>query len=255
MPGIQLQSGIMYGPIISRRLGRSLGINLLSTHTKVCSFDCVYCQYGETPELTLTPCRKNLPTCEEVLTEVEKAMKKPRTIDYLTFSGNGESTIHPDFPEIVKAVKEIKDKLRPDLKLAILSNSSTVSSREIVNALSLMNAPMMKLDAGNQDTFREVNRPVAKLHIDDIIDGLKKIPNLIIQSMLIDGIVTNVQGKAYQDWAQALSNINPTKVHIYSIDRPTAKGKVQRVPPSKLHWIESDLENRLGLNVDAFWRD
>ena len=105
MSSMSLQSGIIYGPILSRRLGRSLGINLLPAKRKVCSFDCVYCQYGYTHDLNLHPMRAELPKPPEVFEAVEAALKKPRSMDYLTFSGNGEPTIHPDFPEIVRGVK------------------------------------------------------------------------------------------------------------------------------------------------------
>ncbi len=173
MSGISLQPGIIYGPILSRRLGRSLGINLLPANRKVCSFDCIYCQYGYTHELLLNPNRSMLPSASDVFAAVEHALKKPRSIDYLTFSGNGEPTIHPDFPEIVRGVKEIKSKLHPDAKLAILSNSSRVTDPEIAAALRLLDAPMMKLDAGDEDTFRAINHPVSSVKISDIVTGLK----------------------------------------------------------------------------------
>ncbi len=128
-----------------------------------------------------------LPSAPDVFHAVEAALKKPRTIDYLTFSGNGEPTIHPDFPEIVRGVKEIKAKLRPDAKLAILSNSSRVTDPEITAALRLIDSPMMKLDAGDDVTFKAINHPVGQLTISEIIDGLKTLPNLMIQSVLIDG--------------------------------------------------------------------
>jgi len=253
MSGIPLQPGIIYGPVLSRRLGRSLGINLMPNNCKVCSFDCLYCQYNQTDVLTGLASRENLPSVEEVLFCVEKALTKPRTIDFLTFSGNGEPTIHPDFPLIVEGVKEIKDQLRPEAKLAILSNSSRVMDADVIAALNLMEAPMMKLDAGDEETFQTINRPMHNLHLSDIISGLETIPNLMIQSMLIDGDDQNIRREPYEAWAWSVSELHPQKVHIYSTERPTADDSVKNVPARKLEWIASDLETRYGLDVVAFW--
>lgn len=255
MSGIPLQPAIIYGPINSRRLGKSLGINLLPARRKVCSFDCVYCQYGDTRELLLSPMRSTLPTPSEVFSAVEAALKKPRTIDYLTFSGNGEPTIHPDFPEIVRGVQEIKSKLRPESKLAILSNSSRVDDPEIAAALRLMDAPMMKLDAGDEATFQSINRPAGGLTLEIIIAGLGRLPTLMIQSALIDGEVSNVRGSAYEAWVAVLTELRPQKVHLYSAERPTAESGIKCVRPERLEQIAKELRDEVGLDVQAFWRD
>lgn len=255
MSGISLQSSIIYGPILSRRLGRSLGINLMPVNRKVCSFDCVYCQYGGTQEVLLSPMRSALPTPMEVFAAVEAALKKPRSIDYLTFSGNGESTIHPDFPEIVRGVKEIKGKLRPEARLAILSNSSRVYDPEIAAALRLIDAPMMKLDAGDEATFKAINRPTGGLTLEKILKGLGRLPTLMIQSALIDGEVSNIRGSAYEAWVAALDELRPQKVHIYSTERPTAESGTKCVPSTRLEQIAAELRDDLGLDAQAFWRE
>jgi wyosine [tRNA(Phe)-imidazoG37] synthetase (radical SAM superfamily) len=255
MPGIPLQPGIIYGPILSRRLGRSLGINLLPTNRKVCSFDCIYCQYGFTHDLMLNPIRSMMPSATDVFAAVETALKKPRTIDYLTFSGNGEPTIHPDFPEIVRGVKEIKTKLRPNLKLAILSNSSRVVDPEITAALRLIDAPMMKLDAGDDLTFRTINRPIGRMKINQIVKGLKTLPNLMIQSALIDGKVSNIRGEAFNAWVDRLVELRPHVVHIYATERPTAERTIECVSPEKLQSISGQLNTQFNLKVSAFWSD
>lgn len=255
MAQIPLQNDIIYGPVFSRRLGRSLGINLLPTTYKSCSFDCIYCQYDQTFDLTLSPKGADLPTTTQVLDSVEKALKKPRSLDYLTFSGNGEPSIHPDFPSIVRGVKDIRDHLRPNAKLAILSNSSSVMNPQVLSTLRLFDAPMMKLDAGDEDTFRAINQPVESIHLEEIINGLKNIPNLIIQSALIDGDISNVKGKAYKSWVAVLREIMPIKVHIYSTERPTSDDRVICVSPKKLEKIREELNSQFGLDVDVFWSD
>ena len=255
MSGISLQPGIIYGPILSRRLGRSLGVNLLPSNRKVCSFNCTYCQYGFTQELMLHPIRSTLPKPPEVYAAVEAALKKPRSIDYLTFSGNGEPTIHPDFPEIVRGVKAIKDKLRPDARLAILSNSSKVNDPEVAAALRLFDAPIMKLDAGDQDTFEAINQPFRGLEIDKIVKGLKRLPILFIQSVLVEGVVSNIKGEAFEHWVEKLVELHPRIVQIYSTERPTAQDELKCVSPKKLQEIAALLQERHQLNVHAYWQN
>ncbi len=254
MSSISLQQDIIYGPVLSRRLGRSLGINLLPTDHKTCSFDCVYCQYGRTKAHTLSPDIKNLPSMEDILVAVEKALKKPHSIDFLTFSGNGEPTLHPDFPAIVREVRRLKEQLRPQAQLALLSNSSRVSDTEIIDALSRIDFPMMKLDAGDEMTFESINQPVQELSLQDIVKGLGEMSNLFIQSVLIDGDISNSRGEAYAQWAAVLADLRPEKVHIYSTERPTARDDVVCLSAGRLKAIQIDLQSQYGLDVDAFWR-
>ena len=249
---IALQPGIIYGPIFSRRLGRSLGINILPVTKKVCSFDCVYCEYGRTTEHTLLPAGNDLPDLDEILTAVAHALKKPRTIEYLTFSGNGEPTLHPDFPDIVRGVRELLKRKRPESKLAIFSNASRLCAKEVAEAILIIDKPMLKLDAGSQEMFEGINRPVSDLHFDDILVGLQKIPHAIIQSILIEGEISNLNEDAYEEWAGVLNRLRPHKIHIYSIERPTAESGVRYVSPEKLRQIQYDLKNRFNLDVDAF---
>ena len=253
MSGIPLQAGITYGPILSRRLGRSLGINLLPVNRKVCTFDCVYCQYGAAKVSEALVNGAYFPPVSDVLLQVEKALMKPRTIDYLTFSGNGEPTIHPDFPEIVEGVITLRDRIRPDVKLAILSNSSCITQPSILSSLKRIDKPMMKLDAGDPQTFQMINRPAKSIDFWDMLAGLRSLPNLIIQSMLIDGKVANVRGDAYRSWVDLLVDLRPREIHIYSLDRPTAYDEVQPVSPQMLQSIAAELWEQHQLLVKAFW--
>jgi wyosine [tRNA(Phe)-imidazoG37] synthetase (radical SAM superfamily) len=219
MTVLPLQTGIIYGPIDSRRLGRSLGINLLPTSYKLCSFDCVYCHYGRTQVKTLCPEASNHPGVEQVLQAVREALQVHLDIDYLTFSGNGEATLHPEFPRIVSGVRQLRDQLRPEVKLTILSNSSTVHLPHIREALAGFEAPIMKLDAGDPRTLAGLNRPAPEVKLERILEGLKGIPRLIIQSVLVEGRVTNIRGEAFEAWLAALAEIRPTGVQIYSTVR------------------------------------
>lgn len=253
MAGIPLQPGIIYGPVFSRRLGRSLGINLLSVNRKICSFDCVYCQYGPARVWDETEGADLFPSTDAVRSTVEKALKKPRTIDYLTFSGNGEPTLHPEFAQIVEAVYELRNRYRPDAKIALLSNASCVVKPQIFSAFRFVDAPMMKLDAGDTQTFRAINRPVIGVDFHAIVEGLKGVPSLIIQSLLFEGEFSNVQGAAYEAWAHTLAELRPSEIHIYTVERPPATNVVLPVDPKTLEKIALDLIQRFNLHVQAFW--
>ena len=253
MPMIPLQPGIIYGPVNSRRLGHSLGINLLPTGHKLCSFDCVYCHYGRTQVKTLYPEASRLPGLEEILQAVREGLQAHPDIDYLTFSGNGEATLHPQFPGIAAGVRRLRDELRPDVKLTILSNASTVHLPHIQDALAGFESPIMKLDAGDPKTLAGLNRPVPEVKLEEMIEGLKKVPGLIIQSVLVDGRVSNVRGGAFDAWLAALADIKPTQVQIYSTDRPVPDVGVERVPPQTLRRIAEKTRECTRLQVDAYW--
>lgn len=149
---LPLEAGIIYGPVNSRRLGRSLGINLLPSAYKLCSFDCIYCDYGRTQVKALGAEGTNIPSEQQVLKEVRQALQGLQDIDCLTFSGNGEPTLHPQFPAIVSGVRHLRDTQRPEVKLAVFSNSTTVHLPRVQECLSQLDAAIMKLDAGNAQT-------------------------------------------------------------------------------------------------------
>ena len=253
MPCIPLQRDIIYGPVLSRRLGRSLGINLMPVDCKLCSFDCIYCQYGYTDILTKEPSLSELPSVDDICRAVEKALRKPRTIDFLTFSGNGESTLHPQFLEIVHTVKALRDELRPDAKLALLSNASTIHSPEIQTSLEMIDAPMLKLDAGEEQTFNAINRPVSGIQFAEIVKGLKMLAPLMLQTMFIDGVISNIHGEAFQAWINLIGELQPSLVHIYSTERPNAEAEVKGIDPKKLQQIAREIK-QMGISVEVFFR-
>jgi wyosine [tRNA(Phe)-imidazoG37] synthetase (radical SAM superfamily) len=227
---------------------------LLPDDYKLCSFDCIYCQYGRTEVKALCPEAHRFRDKDWVLRAVEIGllMHGP-DIDVLTFSGNGEPTLHPDFPTIVPAVLDLRDRLCPDVKLTIFSNSTTVHLPHIRETLALFDAPIMKLDGGDPTTLARINRPDPAVELEQIVEGLKQVPNLVIQSVLVDGIATNIKGEAFEAWLAALAEIRPVRVQIYSTDRPVAESGVERVPPHTLERIAGEVTERTGLHVDAYW--
>ncbi|MBN1815129.1 MAG: radical SAM protein, partial [Anaerolineae bacterium] len=235
------------------RLGLSLGVNLLPTGYKLCSFDCVYCHYGRTDVKSLSADTRDLPRSSEVLREAEVALRKYPNVDTITFSGNGEPTLHPAFAKIAAAVSELRNRLAPNVKLALFSNATTTHLKHIREALTLFDLPMLKLDAGDPDTLVAINRPAPEVSWKSIVEGLGQVPNLVIQSVLIDGKVTNVKGAAFEAWMDTLAQLKPTHVQIYSTDYPVPESGVERVLPYELRRIAGIVEERSGLRIDALW--
>ncbi len=253
MPVLPLEKEVVYGPLRSRRLGLSLGVNLLPADEKVCSFDCVYCHYGRTTVHTLTPSGLRFPSVPQVRRAVARALRRHPDVTYLTFSGNGEPTLHPFFPEIVTEVVRLRNEIAPGVKVALFSNATTAHQADIQAVLGQIDAPILKLDAGDPETLARINRPVPAVTLDVIIDGLKGVPNLIVQSVLIDGVVSNVRGDALDAWVTALAEVRPTQVHIYSTDYPVPDAGVERVLPYELDRIAADVREQTGLEIVAYY--
>jgi wyosine [tRNA(Phe)-imidazoG37] synthetase (radical SAM superfamily) len=250
---LALQSNMIYGPVNSRRLGRSLGINLSPIDYKLCSFDCIYCQYGRTSVKSLFPEAERFPDFKRVVQAIEEALQVQEQFDYLTFSGNGEPTLHPHFLEIVKCARGLLERYHPNAKLALLSNSTTVPRPEIRDAILLIDVPIMHLDAGDPYTLTRINRPAPQVKFDQIVEGLEAIPHLVVQSVLLDGEVSNVCGDPYETWISTLMEIGPKQVQIYSTERPVPESGVQCIPPAALERIAAEIKQRAGISVNAYW--
>lgn len=250
---LPLQRNIIYGPIKSRRLGISLGINLLSPYQKICSFDCIYCQYGKTNTLTLNPELASLFDMEEINKKVELALKLQPKLDHITFSGNGEPTLHPQFAEIAKRISILRKKCVPMVRLAIFSNATTLDRKEVKAGLRYFDIVILKLDAADQSTFVKINQPCPEIFIESIIKDLKEIPNVVIQSLFIKGKISNIEGKSYQRWLEAIRAIKPKAIQIYSTDRPVPDKGVEKVFPYELIKIAEDIRSSVNITVDTFW--
>ena len=217
---LELQKGIIYGPVHSRRLGHSLGVNVLPAKVKYCALNCLYCQYGWTGAHGLEPGAAELPSAEKIVEAVRNALvlgDSPPA--YITFSGNGEPTLHPDFPAIVERVRELRDKLSPASRTAVLSNSTTVSDPRVRGALARLDLRIMKLDAGTEETFRRFNQPCAGVNYGDIVDGLAVLRDVTIQALFAGGEAGNASPGHVDAWIETLGRIAPSMVQIYTLDR------------------------------------
>lgn len=254
---LQLQDGIIYGPVRSRRLGSSLGVNLLPSSYKLCGFNCVYCQYGPTPPSGFKfqghDCT-GLPAVEEVRQALRNALVKHPDVSYVTFSGNGEATLHPDFDRIVDIAVESRDSLAPHAKVAILSNANGVIRADIHESLMKLDVPIMKLDAGNEDLFKRINRPHPSIKFNEVIEGLVELdhPNLTIQTLFIRGKVDNTSAESIKVWSDALAAISPKAVQIYSLDRPAAESGFLKVDKAELDRIAMQVNEATGIQITAY---
>ena len=219
----------IFGPIKSRRLGSSLGVNLSPTDGKVCSFDCLYCEAGYNAQ---GPGTTGLPRREDVarlLEERLKAMKADGSpLDVITFSGNGEPTMHPDFAGIIDDTISLRDRYFPDVNISVLSNSTRLHRPDVVEALKRVDNNILKLDSAFDRTAALLDRPVdSRYSVADIIESLRAFEGqAIVQTMITrgshDGVaVDNSTDEEVDALIEAYRRINPREVMIYTIDRPT----------------------------------
>jgi wyosine [tRNA(Phe)-imidazoG37] synthetase (radical SAM superfamily) len=250
---IPLQQAIIYGPIRSRRLGISLGINPLSPFWKICSFDCIYCHYGKTGLLTCHPEQTSIYSVEEIVSGVEKALKTCGRLDAITFSGNGEPTLHPVFQFLVKEVQRLRDRLHPGVPIAVFTNGSTLANNPIRDALETIELPLVKLDAGDQRTFEKINQPHAGIALEELIQAMKGLKGLVLQSLFMKGSVDNHEGQPYEAWLNTVSEIQPVEVQIYSLHSSEAESGLEAPTRYELNKISEDVRNRLKIKAEATW--
>lgn len=249
---IQLQRNIVYGPVNSRRLGVSLGLNILPAKTKVCSFDCLYCQYGWTDEFDDNILDKILPSKKEILAALENQLKEINyEPNYITFSGNGEATLHREFGAIVDGVIELRNKYSQHAKTTILSNSTQVFKPKVREALAKLDERIMKLDAGYDDMFIHYNRPVKYVYLDVITDTLANMKDITIQTLFTSGPLGNFTEKNITAWLERVKKIQPVFVQIYSLDRGYPSEEISHVSYEELMRIKELLEKE-NINSEVY---
>lgn len=258
MRTIPLQRGIIYGPVRSRRLGLSLGINLLPLKYKLCSFNCVYCQYGWTPDPTIAPTYqlKDLPAVHDVAQALEKALldlsRRGPPIDSISICGNGEPTLYPGLRQVVEAAKELRDRHMPGVQLAIFSNSSTVGSARVRETLELLDIRIMKFDAGSEELIRQLNHPASPVYIGEMVAGLKQLTDVFLASLFVQGKITNSDPDSVDLWIEKVGEIRPFLLQVYSLDRGAPDPNIEKVNMATLQWIADRLRWRTGLQVEVY---
>ncbi len=252
-----LHDGIIYGPLRSRRLGWSLGINLLPAGLKVCDFNCVYCQYGWTAPVrpdALPP--GHWPTASAVAAALSAALaaaaRTGQALDRLTLAGHGEPTLHPSFGDVVEAIVTTREALAPGLPVAILSNSTTAVDPACRAALLRLDERYMKLDAGDAETLRHVNASAAD--IDAIVEALASMPGIVVQAMFVrerQGRIDNTTPAATGAWLRAIARIRPLAVHLYTLARTPAWTAIEPVEVEVLAGLASRVR-ALGIDAETF---
>lgn len=249
----------IFGPIHSRRLGSSLGVNLSPVDGKVCSFDCLYCEAGYNAQ---GPGRSGMPRREDVAAKLEEKLKQLKEsgapLDVITFSGNGEPTMHPDFAGVIDDTIALRDKYFPDVKISVLSNSTRLSDDAVVSALRRVDNNILKLDSAIATTVAALDRPVGNTYdIDKVIGQLAGFgPQAIIQTMITrgthDGVtVDNSTDTEIDALIESYRRISPGSVMIYTIDRPTPERSLTRVSREELDRIADRITSATGIPVQV----
>lgn len=217
-----LRETTVFGPIFSRRLGSSLGINLLPEKGKICNFDCVYCECGWNRD-GLQDTR--LPSADDVRkalsAKLEACQAAGTPIDSITFSGDGEPTLNPDFPEIIDLTLELRDRYYPAAKVSVLSNATCAGKPEVFDALLKVDNPILKLDAPTDEQVALVNRPVGHYHVADVVEALSRFKgNFVLQTMFLRGPGWE-SAQWVEGWMEIVRKLRPREVMVYTIDRET----------------------------------
>lgn len=247
----------IFGPVHSRRLGVSLGINLMPADGKVCTFDCVYCECGFNADFRP---RQRRPTREEVREALEARLQDMQANgpapDVLTFAGNGEPTAHPHFSEIIDDTLALRDRYFPKAKVSVLSNSTMLFRPEVVETLKRIDNNILKLDTVDPEYIRRVDRPTGAYDVNEIISQMKAFEGqLIIQTMFLKGThdglsVDNTTDRYVLPWLDAVRDIAPRQVMIYTIDRETPDRNLEKATPEELDRIAA-LVREAGMEVSV----
>lgn len=236
---------VIFGPVRSRRLGLSLGINLLPMHAKLCSFDCIYCECGWNNERR-GEMRFN--TREEVRSRLEEVLKKmvgeQTPPDVITFAGNGEPTLHPDFEQIIDDTIALRDALCPSAKISVLSNATQLHREEVCRALRRIDNNILKLDSAFDHTAQRINKPRSAAYtVAKTVEQLKQFSGqMILQTMFLRGEyngerIDNTTPEEVEAWLRLVAEIQPRQVMIYSLDRDTPCQTLEKVSKEDLQQI------------------
>lgn len=250
-----LFNNIIYGPIHSRRLGISLGVELMPLDKKLCTFNCVYCECGWNEPVS----HPKLPTREEVKEALEKKLQEMangkcengKCPDVITFSGNGEPTLHPDFLGIIEDTCALRDLYCPSAKVSVLSNSTQLGRPDVVQALRMCDNRILKLDAATDEMMRRIDMPVDEnLQVATILSRLKQFNgDFTLQTCFLRGEhngqpIDNTTPEELNAWYRAVDELHPKQIMIYVIDRKTPEENLQKIPREQMEQIAAPLREK-----------
>ena len=253
-----LFTDIIYGPIRSRRLGISLGVNLLPLHSKLCNFDCIYCECGWNEDNRTERVRFN--SREDIRTALtstlEKMQREGTLPDVITFAGNGEPTIHPEFEGIIDDTIALRDKFAPQAKVSVLSNATQLHREDVCRALHKIDNPILKLDSAIEETAQLINKPCGNYSVARVIEQLAAFgKEFVLQTMFLRGdyngtYIDNTTENEFLAWAAVVDYLRPRQVMVYSIDRATPCKTIEKVPREELEKI-AERVRALGIECSA----
>ena len=233
------------GPIHSRRLGISLGVNLLPKDAKICSFDCIYCECGWNKDHK----GGHFPDADAVMEELEAKLKEEvaegRNIDVITFAGNGEPTLHPRFAEVIDRTIELRNQYVPQAKVSVLSNATRMTDPKVHAALLKVDNNILKIDGAFDRTIHLIDQPTDKNYsVRQVVNGMKSFQGqLIVQTMFVRGmhdgkVVDNTTPEEVNAWCDLMREIKPHQIMVYSLDRPTPEPNLVKVSKEEMaHFV------------------
>ena len=253
----QLYDSIIFGPIQSRRLGVSLGVNLLALNKKICSFDCVYCECGFTQNDVQGRFAEKKVVIENLESVLKEMLQNEKHLDVITFAGNGEPTLHPNFDEIIDATILLRNHYFPKAKISVLSNATTLNKESVIKALSKVDNNILKLDSGLVETIKLIDQPTSSnFSIDTVINGMLRFNgDFIMQTMFLKGDfngirIDNTTENEVNAWLEIVKITHPKQIMIYSIDRDTPVKTLEKVSKQELSEIAKKAEE-LGFFVSV----
>ncbi len=239
-----LREETVFGPIHSRRLGNSLGVNLLPRNGKVCNFDCLYCECGWNKDGVGG---EALPTAAQVRSALEDKLAAllldGTAIDSITFSGDGEPTLNPEFPRIIDDTLALRDTYCPGAKVSVLSNATRVHIPEVFDALSKVDNPIMKIDAPTNELVRLINNPAPGYDVASVVEALKRFKgDFCLQTMFLRSPAFHSDAPEVLDgWKAIVRELRPRQIMVYTIDRPTPQSGLEKFTPQQMRDAVSDL--------------
>lgn len=252
-----LYDNIIFGPVRSRRLGLSLGVNLLPVDSKLCNFDCIYCECGWNED---HPGRRRFNSREDVREMLAKTLRRMvdegEVPDVITFAGNGEPTMHPDFEDIIADTIALRDQICPQAKVSVLSNATQIHREDVRRALLRVDNNILKLDSAFDATVQLINKPQGSYNVERTVELMKLFEGeMILQTMFLRGEylgqrVDNTTEKEVEAWLDIVEQIRPRQVMIYSLDRDTPCQTLEKVEKEELQKIAARLQER-GFNCSV----
>jgi wyosine [tRNA(Phe)-imidazoG37] synthetase (radical SAM superfamily) len=248
---------LIFGPIHSRRLGLSLGVNLLPIDAKICSFDCIYCECGFNTTMQDSPIPNREQVHQALETKLQEMVAEGQIPDVITFAGNGEPTLHKDFEGIIDDTIALRNKYCPTAKVSVLSNSTRIHKPHVFSALNKVDNNILKFDSAIERTMQLMDRPTGKhINVAWFIEHLKKFEGrLIIQTMFLRGEINgetldNTTNDEVEAWLNALEQIRPQQIMIYSLDREAPTQNLEKVTVEELNRIAGKARER-GFDVSV----